>query len=212
MSVINREDAFTKYKMQIRNCRNRKDRNGNAIEMRLSFDEWLHIWEKSGMWHLRAPNGAVMSRHNDIGHYELGNVDIKMSADNIREANTGRIASKKQRETSRLIGKKRLGQRDSENTKLKKSKSREGLRWWTDGVITVQSRECPSGFQSGRNFRLGQGLKWWTNGAVEIKSTTCPIGYKPGRKPKAEKTCPHCGFVGRGGIMLRWHFDNCKHK
>ena len=32
------------------------------------------------------------------------------------------------------------------------------------------------------------------------------------RKPKAEKTCPHCGFVGRGGIMLRWHFDNCKHK
>ena len=32
------------------------------------------------------------------------------------------------------------------------------------------------------------------------------------RKPKQEKVCPHCGHVGRGGIMLRWHFDNCKHK
>jgi hypothetical protein len=26
-----------------------------------------------------------------------------------------------------------------------------------------------------------------------------------------QKTCPHCGFVGNGGNMLRYHFDNCKH-
>jgi len=32
------------------------------------------------------------------------------------------------------------------------------------------------------------------------------------RKPRAKKTCPHCKFEGAGGIMLRWHFDNCKHK
>lgn len=32
------------------------------------------------------------------------------------------------------------------------------------------------------------------------------------RKPRQEKVCPYCGFVGAGGIMLRWHFDNCKHK
>lgn len=25
-----------------------------------------------------------------------------------------------------------------------------------------------------------------------------------------ERTCPHCGFVGKGGIMIKWHFDNCK--
>jgi hypothetical protein len=24
------------------------------------------------------------------------------------------------------------------------------------------------------------------------------------------RECPHCNKVGRGGIMLRWHFDNCK--
>lgn len=25
-------------------------------------------------------------------------------------------------------------------------------------------------------------------------------------------TCPHCGKVGKGGGMLRWHFENCKEK
>jgi hypothetical protein len=24
--------------------------------------------------------------------------------------------------------------------------------------------------------------------------------------------CPHCGKEGGEGIMIRWHFDNCKHK
>jgi len=24
--------------------------------------------------------------------------------------------------------------------------------------------------------------------------------------------CPHCGFKGKGGSMIRWHFDNCKSK
>lgn len=27
-----------------------------------------------------------------------------------------------------------------------------------------------------------------------------------------ERTCPHCGTIGRGGNMLRYHFENCKHK
>ena len=24
------------------------------------------------------------------------------------------------------------------------------------------------------------------------------------------KTCPHCGLVGNGPVMRRWHFSNCK--
>ena len=28
----------------------------------------------------------------------------------------------------------------------------------------------------------------------------------------SERTCPHCGTVGRGPVMSRWHFDNCKDK
>lgn len=29
--------------------------------------------------------------------------------------------------------------------------------------------------------------------------------------PKIILTCPHCGKVGGGGSMIRWHFDNCKY-
>ena len=25
-----------------------------------------------------------------------------------------------------------------------------------------------------------------------------------------ELVCPHCGFIGNGGVMKRWHFDRCK--
>jgi len=27
-----------------------------------------------------------------------------------------------------------------------------------------------------------------------------------------ERTCPHCAKIGRGGNMLRYHFENCKQK
>lgn len=27
-----------------------------------------------------------------------------------------------------------------------------------------------------------------------------------------ERICTHCGTIGRGGNMLRYHFENCKHK
>lgn len=28
----------------------------------------------------------------------------------------------------------------------------------------------------------------------------------------AKVTCPHCGTVGSGAGMKRWHFDNCRNK
>ena len=32
------------------------------------------------------------------------------------------------------------------------------------------------------------------------------------KNPAPEVECPHCGLVGRGGGMTRYHFDNCKMK
>jgi len=42
------------------------------------------------------------------------------------------------------------------------------------------------------------------------KLSKAKLGVK--RAPYAEKVCPHCGHVGRGGTMSRWHFENCKEK
>ena len=34
--------------------------------------------------------------------------------------------------------------------------------------------------------------------------------YKETCKTRPPITCPHCGAIGKGGIMKRWHFDKCK--
>ena len=34
--------------------------------------------------------------------------------------------------------------------------------------------------------------------------------YKETCKIRPPVMCPHCGKSGKGGIMKRWHFDNCK--
>lgn len=31
-------------------------------------------------------------------------------------------------------------------------------------------------------------------------------------KKKKQTTCPYCKFVGGGGAMKQWHFENCKYK
>lgn len=80
--------AKKKYQAQKNMCKRRKDRLGNDIEMRLSFEEWLFIWLESGKWEHRGKciGQYCMSRLNDIGHYEQGNVVIRRVEDNSREA------------------------------------------------------------------------------------------------------------------------------
>ena len=80
-------------------ARKRVDRLGNQIEMRISFQEWWDIWQQSGHWHERGcfQGQYVMARHNDIGHYEVGNVSIILSTQN----NIDRVLSEN---TKRKIG------------------------------------------------------------------------------------------------------------
>lgn len=67
----------------------RLDVNGNVILFKLSFEDWIDIWLTSGHWFERGRNAGqyCMSRINDIGHYEVGNVFIQLHAQNTRDAN-----------------------------------------------------------------------------------------------------------------------------
>lgn len=40
------------------------------------------------------------------------------------------------------------------------------------------------------------------------KLAKAKLGVK--RHPYRQKECPHCGMIGAGGSMQRWHFDRCK--
>lgn len=76
-----------KYVQHRNYAQGRKDANGNPIEFRLTFEEWWDIWEKSGHWHERGSKRGqyCMSRYNDVGHYEVGNVFIQLSTNNTRQ-------------------------------------------------------------------------------------------------------------------------------
>ncbi len=57
-----------------------------GIEFLLTFEEWWSYW--TGVFHLRgkAPGQLCMSRYNDEGAYEVGNVSIKFHSENVAEA------------------------------------------------------------------------------------------------------------------------------
>jgi hypothetical protein len=53
-----------------------------------------------------------------------------------------------------------------------------------------------------------KGISTGPNGRKGIP--TGPSGKQ--KNPAPEVECPHCGLVGKGGNMTRYHFDNCKMK
>lgn len=92
MRITNRElDLLRRrYEVQAWSCvhNDKRDRNGDEVRMRMDFEEWLWVWIESGHLHERGlgANKYCMSRKNDIGHYELGNVRIVTNRENGQEA------------------------------------------------------------------------------------------------------------------------------
>ena len=71
--------------MKKASTKGRRDANGDLIEMRLTAEEWCQLWEESGFIPSR---DYVISRRNDIGHYEIGNVYIQHNLHNLTQALT----------------------------------------------------------------------------------------------------------------------------
>jgi hypothetical protein len=82
---MNKKLLLEKYKSKISSTKGRTDINGNPIEMRLSFDQWCELWEEAGVLPSR---DYVISRNNDTGHYEIGNVYIQHNLHNLTQALT----------------------------------------------------------------------------------------------------------------------------
>jgi len=83
--------AKLRWQQQKAQAKNRLDRDGNLIQWKLSFDEWIKLWEESGHWDQRGVGSGkyCMSRKNDIGHYEVSNVEIKTQSENMKEGQLG---------------------------------------------------------------------------------------------------------------------------
>ncbi len=67
-----------------------------GIEFRLTFEEWWGVWEASGKWEQRGRSEGMycMSRYNDQGPYEIGNVYIQLWTENTSQAHKGKNIKK----------------------------------------------------------------------------------------------------------------------
>lgn len=59
--------------------------------------------------------------------------------------------------------------------------------------------------------RVANGTHHLLDGKIQREAaiTALANGTHPSQ---IQRTCPHCGKVGYGSAMKRWHMDNCKHK
>ena len=88
------------------------------------------------------------------------------------------------------------GQKQSEETKLKRKESISKLKWWNNGVENLRAEECPEGYVAGRiNFKPSaeskaksshKGTKWFTNGKENRMSYECPEGFWSGKTLKKD--------------------------
>ena len=77
-----------------------------GISFNLTFDEWYAIWQQSGKYDQRGKckGQYVMSRYNDIGAYEVGNVFIQLHSDNINDARKPLTESTKDKIRNKITG------------------------------------------------------------------------------------------------------------
>lgn len=119
---------ITRLKAKFRNQRQsttrRIDKLGKPIIFKLTFEEWLDLWIQSGHLDKMGRSGGcyVMSRKNDLGNYEIGNVFIQSVEQNLSEGHRG---IPKNRGDHNL----RKGTKHSQSTRDKMKKDRKGVKY-----------------------------------------------------------------------------------
>jgi len=116
---MNLEIAEKRYLQQRAQARMRK------VPFTITLDEWIKLWADSGKWEQRGrrKDQYCMSRIGDKGGYELNNVFIQLQADNVKDAQLGRVKSINEILTQRNG---LLGHKHSKETKNKISNARMG--------------------------------------------------------------------------------------
>jgi hypothetical protein len=150
-----------------------------GVPFRLTFEEWLKIWEDSG--HL-GESGSYrgqyhMARFGDKGAYEVGNVRIITAEANHREINFS--------ETSRVkMSISQRGRKHSEATKEKIRQSKLGTRNPNFGKkASIETRAKQSRARMGNTNSLG--YKHSEETRTKIKNAL--LGNQYARKNRKEE-------------------------
>lgn len=105
---------------------------GRGIPFRFTYEEWVSLWKTSGKFHLRGiyQGCYVMARFGDKGAYEVGNVVIIPTGENLADAHRGN--------QYRLGNKRSKAEREKTSKSLKKfyadpSNQRRHSEWTREG-------------------------------------------------------------------------------
>jgi hypothetical protein len=77
------------------------------------------------------------------------------------------------------------------------------LEWRSQKSKQMEGKQFAKGYHHTDEFKTRHSIAT----SIQMKGNTYALGLE---HPK--RTCPNCDFVGTGGAMNRWHFDNCKSK
>jgi len=144
-------------------------------------------------------------KNSGVDNPMYGKKQTEETKDKISKARTGQ---KMNEETKDKISKARTGQKMNEETKDKISKSSMGR------IVSKETRDKLSKAAKGKVLSDITRMRISKSNMGKKMSAEAINNYKKSRigmKYKSSK-CPHCGKVGGGGNMLRYHFDNCKLK
>jgi hypothetical protein len=103
-----------------------------GVVFKLTFEEWLNIWEVSGRFSQRGRRAHEyhMARHGDAGPYAVGNVKIITSSQNIagRKSRKGWKCPPFSEEHRRRLSEAHTGKKASAKTRKKLSAMRKGVK------------------------------------------------------------------------------------
>lgn len=109
-------------------------------------------------------------------------------------------------ETKRLLSEKGTGLKRSEETRKKMSIAKMGVpKPMSARILSSQiqkgRKQPPELVEKRRLAQLAKGMSSQGKAKVTLNAKAAA---------SIERTCPHCGKSGKGGSMIRWHFDACK--
>jgi len=124
----------------------------------------------------------------------------------IKKLSEARLGKKASDETRKKISEARLGKKASDETRKKISEAGMGR------IVTKATRDKLSKAMTGKKISEETKKKISESNTGKKMSEDAINNYKKSRigMKYKESECPHCGKVGGGGNMMRYHFDNCK--